>query len=112
MLSLLTYSEGNEAKCALNFICKLKFPKINFKNYLLSYLLGLISGMLSVRVALVMLLLRWTFFFFFREVSECVISSLWASPVCNDGEGKYREDEKEAINVACVSDSRQCNNEY
>lgn len=110
MLSLLTDSEGNEAKCALDFICKLKFPKISFKNYLLSYLLGLVSGMLSVRVALVMLLLRWTFFF--REVSECVISSLWASPVCNDGEGKYREDEKEAINVVCVSDSCQCNNEY
>lgn len=47
----------------------------------------------------------------FREVGECVISSLWVLPVCSDGEGKYR-DEKEAINVVCVSDSRHCNNEY
>lgn len=23
----------------------------------------------------------------FREVGECVISSLWALPVCSDGEG-------------------------
>lgn len=41
-----------------------------------------------------------------------VINSLWVLPVYNDAEGKFREDGKEAINVVCVSDSRQFNNVY